>query len=79
MCFWKPGENTRKMLRIAGEIEFIEDRDMKKKCLEDRPFLKGFGLTAESPELIIFRVAKGQAYFWTMVDNLKPKQMIKFG
>jgi uncharacterized pyridoxamine 5'-phosphate oxidase family protein len=79
MCFWKPGENTGKMLRIAGEIEFIEDRDMKKKCLEDRPFLKGFGLTADSPELIIFRVGKGQAHFWTMADNLKPKQMIKFG
>ncbi len=79
LCFWKPGEMSGRMMRVEGRIEFLNDPAMKKKCIEDRPFLKAVGLTAESPELIIFRIGKGQAYFWSMQDNLKPKQMIKFG
>lgn len=79
LCFFMPGESSGRMMRVEGEIGFINDRDMKKKCLEDRPFLKSFGLTADSPELIIFRLAKGRAHFWTMQDNLKPKQYIHFG
>ena len=79
LCFWKPGEMSGKMLRAEGKIEFLNDKEMKKKCIQDRPFLKSFGMTADSPELIIFRLGKGQAYFWTMQDNFKPKQMIKFG
>jgi uncharacterized pyridoxamine 5'-phosphate oxidase family protein len=79
MCFWKPGENSGTMMRVEGPVEFLDDKGLKKKVIEDRPFLKMFGLTPDSPELIIFRVSKGQAHFWTIQDNLKPKQMIKFG
>jgi pyridoxamine 5'-phosphate oxidase len=79
LCFWKAGEMSGKMLRVAGNIDFIEDKMMKAKCIADRPFLKSFGLTADSPELIIFKVGKGEAYFWTMQDNFKPRQMIRFG
>lgn len=79
MCFYKPGENAGAMLRVEGPVEFIDDKKMKEKCINDRPFLKMFGLTADSPDLIIFRVAKGRAHFWTMEDNLKPKKWIEFG
>ena len=79
LCFYKPGEASGRMMRVEGRIEFLDDPALKRKCIEDRPFLKSFGLTPESPELIIFRLGKGQAYFWTMQDNLKPKQMIRFG
>jgi pyridoxamine 5'-phosphate oxidase len=67
------------MMRVEGEIEFLDDKNLKEKVLNDRPFLKTFGLTSDSPELILFRLVKGQAHFWTMQDNFKPKQMIKFG
>ncbi len=66
------------MLRIAGKTEIIQDQALKQKALEDRPFLKSFGLTAESPELVIFRISHGEAYFWTMEGNLKPKKIILF-
>ncbi|CAJ38194.1 pyridoxamine 5'-phosphate oxidase family protein [Methanocella arvoryzae] len=79
MCFFKPGEQAGAMMRVEGEIEFVDDKKLKVKAIEDRPFLKAFGLTPDSPELIIFRLAKGQAYFWTMKDNLKPKEKISFG
>ncbi len=77
-CFYKQEDVTGTMLRIAGKTEFVNDRAIKEKALTDRPFLKNFGLTAESPELVIFRIAHGEAHFWTMENNLKPKEIIKF-
>jgi uncharacterized pyridoxamine 5'-phosphate oxidase family protein len=66
------------MLRITGEVEFVEDAKLKERVLNDRPFLKSFGLTFDSPGLIIFRIAHGKAHFWTMDSNLKPKEIIEF-
>ena len=66
------------MLRIAGKAEFVNDLALREKVLNDRPFLKSFGLTVESPGLVIFRIAHGQAHFWTMENNLKPKEIIEF-
>ncbi len=69
-------------LIVNGEAEFIDDSSTKKKLMQERPYLEEptfGGLSAESPALIIFRVAKGKAYFWTMDTNLEPKQIIKFG
>jgi hypothetical protein len=37
------------------------------------------GLNADHPNLVLFRIAKGQAYFWTFATNLEPKKMIRFG
>jgi len=78
-CFWQPDEQTGTMMRVAGEVEFVDDVELKKKVLEDRPFLKEFGMTFDHPGLIIFRIGKGEVYFWTMATNFKPKEMIKFG
>lgn len=78
-AFYEPGGMAGTMLRVAGLIEFLNDLELKKRALEDRPFLKKFGLTAESPMLVIFRVARGEAHFWTMENNLKPKEIVRFG
>ncbi|MFH0977095.1 MAG: pyridoxamine 5'-phosphate oxidase family protein [Spirochaetota bacterium] len=78
VCFYKPGDQAGTMLRITGKVEFLNDLKMKEKCLADRPFLKSFGLKADSPSLIIFRIAHGHAHFWTMENNLKPKEIIEF-
>lgn len=76
--FWKPGEMFGTMLRVAGEVEFLDDLKLKTRVLEDRPFLKDFGLTPENPELIIFRIPEGEAYFWTIENAFQPKEKIKF-
>ncbi|MBN2788092.1 MAG: pyridoxamine 5'-phosphate oxidase family protein [Paludibacteraceae bacterium] len=78
VCFYHHEGMIGTMMRIAGEVEFITDRAMKKKALNDRPFLKSFGLTADSPDLVLFRLAHGKAHFWTMADNLKTKDYIIF-
>jgi len=77
--FWKPGEMFGTMMRVAGEVEFLEDPQLKIKVLKDRPFLNEFGFTPEAPELIIFRIPKGEAYFWNIEKAFHPKEIIKFG
>jgi len=78
IAFFKPDEGTGTMLRVEGKAEIINDIKIKEKCLEDRPFLKDFGLTAEGEELFIFRISHGKAHFWRMETNLNPKEIIEF-
>jgi uncharacterized pyridoxamine 5'-phosphate oxidase family protein len=66
------------MLRISGEIEFITDPVLMNKVMVDRPFLKDLGLSVKSPGIVIFRIRHGEAHFWSMENNLKPKEIIKF-
>lgn len=78
VCFYKTGNGAGTVLRISGKVEFLNDAKLNEKCLADRPFLKSLGITADSPKLIIFRIAHGKAHFWTMENNLKPKEIIEF-
>jgi pyridoxamine 5'-phosphate oxidase len=78
VCFYHNEGSIGRMLRISGEVEFVEDRGLKERVMRDRPFLKSFGLTIDSPGLIIFRIVHGKAHFWTLENNLKPKQYITF-
>ncbi len=78
VCFFNSEQGMGIMLRIAGEVEFLDDIKLKEKVIADRQFLKNFGMSADSPGLIIFRIAHGQAHFWTMETNLKPKEYINF-
>jgi uncharacterized pyridoxamine 5'-phosphate oxidase family protein len=78
VCFYKHEGMIGTMLRISGEVEFINDSKLKEKVIIDRPFLKSFEITANSPKLILFRIGHGQAHFWKMENNLKPKEFIDF-
>ena len=78
VCFYRQQGMIGTMLRISGEVEFIHDRKMNERVLNDRPFLKGFGLTPDSPNLVLFRIPHGEAHFWTMEKNLTPKEIIRF-
>jgi len=79
LCFFDPKSKSLQMMRVTGKVEFLNDLEIKKRLVEARPFLKQWNLTAESPGLIVFRVAKGEAFFWTMPTNLEPKKKIRFG
>ena len=78
-AFFEQNDGVGRMLRVSGRIEFLDDPELKKRVMMDRPFLRQFGITEDSPDLIIFRLAKGEAHFWTMESNLKPKEIIRFG
>ncbi len=74
VCFY--GGQPPKMMRVSGEVEFVEDPALKGKLLEDRAFLKPF-----KDIVCMFRISKGEAFFWTMADSMKEAQLprIKFG
>jgi len=77
-CFYKHEGIIGTMLRISGEVEILTETKYREKAFADRPFLKSFGMTVDSPSLFLFRISHGQAHFWTMENNLKPKEYIKF-
>ncbi|MBN1381342.1 MAG: pyridoxamine 5'-phosphate oxidase family protein [Deltaproteobacteria bacterium] len=82
LCFFAATPPPGKVLRVTGEAEFIDDVALKTKVLADRPFLKGLGINEPTdPLLVLFRVPVGEAYFWTMADNMKEARIprIKFG
>ena len=74
-CFYHSGAHFGKTLRIAGTCEFIDDLETKSKVLDDRPFLRQFGLTETDPNLVVFRITKGEAEFWTMDTNFNPESI----
>ena len=72
VCFFVTGAHPRegKMLRVAGRIEFVNDDKMKARLLDERPFLREETKKIQGVEVAIFRLVNGEAYFWTMADNL---------
>jgi len=78
VCFYKHENKTGTMMRIAGEAEFIVDQEFKERAFRDRPFLNEFVSRPESPKIVLFRIAHGEAHFWTIDNNLKPKEFIEF-
>lgn len=83
VCFYAPAPDgsTGKVLRVAGEVQFIDDVALRKKVLEDRPFLKNMGIESpDDPRLVIFRIHTGEAFFWTRENSMRESEIerIKF-
>ncbi len=72
ICFFNHESDLEKAktMRLSGEVEFLDDPDLKKQLLEDWPFLQD-----AEPVLELFRVRSGEAFFWTMNDVLKEKEI----
>ncbi len=71
-----------KVMRVSGKVRIITDNKIRAKCIEERPFVKNFGITTpDNPLLAVFQVYTGEAYFWTMADSMKEASIprIKFG
>ena len=80
-CFYnaKAGPGLGTVLRVSGEIEFLDDLEYKKRIFEDRAHIvESYGLEGlEDPRLILFRIYKGEAFFWTMDYNLRESDIEK--
>jgi pyridoxamine 5'-phosphate oxidase len=79
LCFFDAKSKGMDQMRVTGQVDFIEDMKTREKLIEARPFLKEMGFSADSPKLIVFRIVKCTAHFWTWETNLKPKEYISFG
>lgn len=78
VCFYAPGTGLSigTMMRVAGEVEFLDDIALKTRVLEDRPFLKKMGIEKpEDPLLAVFRIYTGEAYFWTMEYSMRESEI----
>ena len=68
-------------MRVTGKAEFLDDLDLKRQCLEDRPFLKGVGIESpDNPMLCLFRISKGEVMLWRLMDSTKEASLprVKF-
>ena len=82
VCFYNnPAEmQNAKAMRVTGEIEFLDDEELKKKNYEERKFLDDLAGQSIEPFIEIFQIKSGDAHFWTMMDVLKESKVehIKF-
>lgn len=63
---------TNKMMRIAGDVKFVEDSALEEKLLDERPFLKALKAEKNDSKLLIFKVVNGEAWFRTMETTSNP-------
>jgi pyridoxamine 5'-phosphate oxidase len=77
LCFFAPGDmDTMKMMRVSGEVEFLEDKSLEERLYKDRPWVKDVMKSApKGARIAIFRIAHGEAYFWTMAHNLHEREI----
>jgi pyridoxamine 5'-phosphate oxidase len=70
------------VMRVYGKAKIVTDEKIRARCIQERPFVKNFGITTpDNPLLAVFHVYTGEAYFWTMADSMKEASLprIKFG
>ena len=61
-----------RIMRVSGKMKIVEDMEVKKKCIAERPFLKNMGIIEpDDPLLAVFHLYTGEAFFWTMADSMK--------
>src|SRR5512139_1160961 len=41
-----------KAMRVSGKVKFIDDLEIKAKCIQERPFVKNFGITEPTNPLL---------------------------
>ena len=78
ICFYKQKDMVDTMLRVTGEVEFMDDKELREKVFKARPFLRNLGYTPESSGLYIMRIAHGEAYIFNSLKVFAPKEFITF-
>ena len=78
VCFFAKG----RVMRVTGKIEFIDDTAIRTRIYKDRrDTMDACGVKdAGDPLLVVFAIRTGEAFFWTMADNMKEAEIprIKF-
>ncbi len=73
VCFYAPPErpfgqdgstDLGTMMRVSGQITFLDDERLKERLLNDRPLLR-----PNADKQVIFRIGHGEAWFWTTKDD----------
>jgi uncharacterized pyridoxamine 5'-phosphate oxidase family protein len=62
------------VMRVAGEIELVDDGALEARLLEERAWLKGIFAAFPNDRLVIFRIVRGEIQFWDMSVNNREKE-----
>jgi uncharacterized pyridoxamine 5'-phosphate oxidase family protein len=76
VCFYNMKENIQ--IRVAGKTTWVEDLDLKKKILGQRPFMKPLIEKKGFDVMPVFRIVDCVACTWTMATNFSPKEYVRF-
>lgn len=77
VCFYNNAADLKaaKQMRVAGEIELVDDDELRKKVAEERAALRQIVGKPIEPLIEVFRIPSGEAHFWTMADILKESEL----
>jgi len=78
LCFYSSSaEPNGKMMRITGSAEFLDNPALNDRLITERPWLTAIGKEQAESMLAIFRIAHGEARFWTIKDNMREAEVNK--
>lgn len=77
VCFFNNASDLMeaRMMRVRGEIEFIDDSEAMKRAMVPREGLSQIIGEPVEPLTEVFRIKSGDVHFWTMMDIMKEKQL----
>jgi pyridoxamine 5'-phosphate oxidase len=74
LCFYNAKDGIQ--VRVSGAVEPVDDIELKKEIVVQRPFLKERIAKGGYEAMGVFRL-KGQAYVWSFATNLEPKKYVQ--
>jgi uncharacterized pyridoxamine 5'-phosphate oxidase family protein len=76
LCFYTQGAHgAGRMMRVTGKVEFLNDKFLEERLFKDRPWVKDILKSApKDARLAMFRIAHGEAHFWTMENNMREQE-----
>jgi uncharacterized pyridoxamine 5'-phosphate oxidase family protein len=77
VCFYNGASELpeAKMMRLTGAVEFVDDAELVRKVSVERAALEGIIGRPLEPIAEVFRIASGEARFWTLMDILKEHEL----
>ncbi|MCK5001264.1 MAG: pyridoxamine 5'-phosphate oxidase family protein [Anaerohalosphaera sp.] len=74
LCYYSAEEE--KQVRIAGQVQELDELDLKKEIVEKFPFLKPWIDAAGYEAMAVYLVINAKACMWSMETNNEPKTFI---
>ena len=77
VCFYNGATELpeAQMMRLTGAVEFVDDAELVKKVSAERAALEGIIGRPLEPITEVFRIASGEARFWTLMNILKEPEL----
>ena len=77
VCFFNGASELpdARSMRLTGRVEFVDDAELVHRVSEERAALEGIMGRPLEPIAEVFRIASGEARFWSLGDILKEREL----